>query len=451
MRHLALMIVAALLGLAALPSSVAARQAQSPPPEQWTIITCGHLIAVPGKPEIVNATVFIKDGVIQGVVKDYSDRAVTPYPMAADAKFEHVDLRDMWVLPGLIDCHVHLTNQTSRDQRLRSISETDAYRAIDGVVYARRTVEAGFTTVRDVGASGDSIFALRDAINEGRIVGPRVLAAGSAISPTGGHGDPGNGVRRDIWSVISSTGVADGVDACREAVRTQVKRGADVIKLTATGGVLSNIGAGVEQQFFDDELRAICETSHLLNKKVAAHAHGVRGVNAALRAGVDSIEHGTYLDDESITLFKQTGAFYVPTITAGKSVAQFATMDGYYPTPVVAKALAVGPLIQDAFAKAWKGGVKIAFGTDAGVFPHGENAREFIYMTEAGMPAEQAIISATITAAELLGLSERIGTIESGKFGDLIATSADPRADITQLQRVQVVIRDGKTVHFAAN
>ncbi len=376
-------------------------------------------------------------------MENYADRAVTPFPMADGATFEHVDLRDFWVLPGLIDCHVHLTGQTSRDQRARALSETDAHAAIDGVLYARRTIEAGFTTVRDVGARGDAIFALRDAIAAGKVIGPRILAAGSSISATGGHGDPGNGLRRDIWSVVASTGVADGADACREAVRTQVKRGADLIKTTATGGVLSNIGAGVELQLFEDELRAICDTAHLLGKKVSAHAHGVQGVNAALRAGVDSIEHGTYLDEESIRLFKEKGAYYVPTITAGKSVEEYAKIDGYYPPPVVPKALEVGPVIQGAFAKAWKAGVKIAFGTDAGVFPHGENAREFIYMTEAGMPAEDAIVSATITAAELLGLSEQVGTIETGKSGDLIATQQDPRSDISQLQNVRFVMRAG--------
>ena len=239
-------------------------------------------------------------------------------------------------------------------------------------------------------------------------------------------------------------GIADGPAACRKAVRAQVKRGADVIKLTATGGVLSATAAGTEQQFFDDELYAIVETAHLLRRKVAAHAHGTNGINAALRAGVDSIEHGTFLDDESISLFRKTGAFLVPTILAGKTVTEKARIDGYYPAPVAEKARRVGPVIQDAFARAHRGGVRIAFGTDSGVSAHGDNARELLLMVEAGMSPADAIVSATINAAELLGLSDTIGTVEPGKAADLIATTGDPLVEISQLQRVVFVMRAGK-------
>ncbi len=443
-RRIILIGVSLIAALTLLAASLRAQPNAAPePPEKWTIVRCGHLIAIPGKPPLTNATLFIKNGLIEGVVENYADRALTPYPMNPAATVQRIDLADRWVAPGLIDCHVHITHETSADQRLKAMTDSDADSALDGVVYARRTLQAGFTTVRDLGARGDAVFALRDAILDGKVPGPRILAAGAAISATGGHGDPANGYRRDIWSVLASSAIADNPDEARKAVRTQIKRGADVIKTTATGGVLSNIGAGVEQQLFDDELSAIVQTAHLLGKRVAAHAHGTRGVNAALRAGVDSIEHGTYLDDESISLFKKTGAFYVPTITAGKSVAHYALIPGYYPAPVIPKALAVGPVIQGAFTKAYKAGVKIAFGTDAGVFPHGENAREFLYMVEAGMTPEQALIAATITAAELLNISSDAGTIEKGKSADLIATAADPRADISELTRIRFVMRAG--------
>lgn len=421
-------------------------QAEPDAPERWTVIHCGRLLAIPGGPVMDRATVVIRGERIERVEGGFAsvDKAVPP---DARANAAVVDLKDLFVLPGLIDCHVHLTMETSPDRLLKTVMDTEAETVLNGVVYARRTLEAGFTTVRDVGSRGDTCFALRDAINAGKVVGPRIVASGQSITPTGGHGDRTNAFRPDVFAVPGPIqGVADGVDACRQAVRNQVKNGADCIKLTATGGVLSAIGAGLEQQFFDDELRAIVETAHLLGKKVAAHAHGVRGINAALRAGVDSIEHGTYLDEESISLFRQTGAYYVPTITAGKSVAQYAEIPGYYIGPVVEKARTVGPVIQGAFEKAHKAGVKIAFGTDAGVFPHGDNWREFIYMAEAGMSPEQIIVSATVNAADLLGWSGDVGTVKPGKFGDLIAVAGDPLHDIALLKNPRVVIKGGTIV-----
>lgn len=412
-------------------------------PDRWSVVRCGTLLAVPGKPAIEGATVYCRNGVIEAVAAR-GERGPT---IPAGVEVTEVDLSDSFVLPGLIDCHVHLTSQTARDQRMMSLVKSDADNALDGVVYARRTLEAGFTTVRDVGSLGDACLALRDAINAGKIVGPRILSSAKSIAPTGGHADPTNGWRDDLFDVPGiSEGIADGADASRQAVRFQVKRGADLIKITATGGVLSNIGAGVDQQMFEDELKAIVETAHLLKKKVAAHAHGANGVKAALRAGVDSIEHGTYLDDEAISLFRSTGAWYVPTITAGKSVEEYAQEPGYYPAAVVPKAIAVGPVIQKAFARAYEGGVKIAFGTDAGVFPHGENAREFVYMVEAGMPAEQAIVAATLNAAELCGLSAEVGSIEPGKRADLIAVKGDPRRDVALLKSVAFVMRSGQVI-----
>jgi len=431
----------------AFAASVASSQGGAPQapaePERWSVVRCGTLLAVPGRPVMEGATVFCRNGLIEAVV----ERGGRGLSIPAGAEVTEVDLSDSFVLPGLIDCHVHITNETARDARLMSLVKSDADNALDGVVYARRTLEAGFTTVRDVGSMGDACLALRDAINAGKVVGPRILSSAKGISPTGGHGDRTNGWRDDLFDVPGAAeGIADGPDAARQAVRFQVRRGADLIKITATGGVLSNIGAGVEQQMFEDELEAIVETARLLNKKVAAHAHGVNGIKAALRAGVDSIEHGTYLDDEAISLFRSTGAWYVPTITAGVSVAEFAQREGYYPAAVVPKALEVGPKIQDAFARAYKGGVKIAFGTDAGVFPHGENAREFVYMVEAGMPAEQAIVAATLNAAELCGISSEAGSIEQGKRADLIAVNGDPRRDIGLLKSVSFVMRSGTPI-----
>lgn len=407
-----------------------------------TAILCGRLLVVPGEEVIEGAAVIVREGRIVEVLRRGRSAVERQYPGA-----QIIDLSDKFVLPGLIDCHTHITSEMSRDSRLRSVEDSDADAALNGVVYARRTIEAGFTTIRNVGSSGDAAFALRDAINAGKVIGPRILEAGESISPTGGHSDGTHGFREDVWDVPGPmVGIADGADEVRKAVRNQVKRGADVIKLTATGGVLSATASGVEQQFFMDELEAIVETAHLLGKKVAAHAHGANGIKAALRAGVDSIEHGTYVDEECIALFNETGAYLVPTVLAGVTVAERAMEEGYYIAAVRDKALAVGPLIQDAFGRAYRGGVKIAFGTDSGVSRHGDNGREFVLMVEAGMPAEEAIIAATINAADLCGLSDQVGTLVPGKLADLIAVDGNPLEDISELQRVVWVMKDGVTI-----
>ncbi len=410
--------------------------------ERWLVLHCGALLAVPPRPALANATVVVKGGRIDQILPGLVE--ASRIEGADQAEVQTVDLSDRFVLPGLIDSHTHITSEYSAGSRLRRVTESDADAAIRSVEYARRTLAAGFTTVRDLGSGGDAAFALRDAISRGTVVGPRILVAGEAITPTGGHGDGTLGYRDDLFGVPGPLeGVADGPIAARQAVRAQVKRGADVIKLTATGGVLSNTDSGTDQQFFGDELEAIVKAATLLGRRVAAHAHGAAGINAALRARVNSIEHGTYLNATSIALFKETGAFLVPTVIAGKTVAERARTPGFFPPPVRVKALRVGPQIQDALRRAHAGGVRIAFGTDSGVSPHGENAREFQYMVEAGMTELESIAAATVNAAELLGLSREIGTIEPGKAADLIATARNPLIDITELQRVVFVMKDG--------
>lgn len=433
----AMMTTVAMLGVDRAVAQEAEAQTETSP---VLVIHCGRLLDVPGNPPRERVTIIIRNGTIDQILDGYLIDILTQ----AHETVEFIDLSERFVLPGLIDCHTHITGQYTRDVQLRRVLETDADAAIMGTVYAERTLMAGFTTIRNVGSSGDAAFALRDAIAKGTIPGPRILVAGESISPTGGHSDGTLGYRQDLFDLPGAMeGIADGPAAARQAVRAQVKRGADVIKLTATGGVLSNTAAGVEKQFFDDELEAIVQTGHLLGRKVAAHAHGVTGINAALRAGVDSIEHGTYLDDESIALFKANGAFLVATVHAGKFVEDKAKEEGYFPPPVRIKAAAVGPQIQSSLAKAYKAGVRIAFGTDVGVGAHGTNAREFSYMREAGMTPMDCIVAATVNAAELCGLSDEIGTIEPGKRADLIAVDHNPLEDVSVLERVVFVMKGG--------
>lgn len=432
-------LVAALLAvLASGPAGAEERAAAQP----VHVLHCGTLLAVPGQEPVSKATVVVRGGRIAEIASGFAEP--DDLESVADAVAEVIDLRDHFVLPGLIDSHTHITAEYSADARLRRVQEEDAAAALRGALYARRTLEAGFTTIRNVGSSGRAALALRDAIRAGTVPGPRMLVAGESLSPTGGHSDATLGYREDLFAVPSAMqGICDGPNECRKAVRAQVKRGADFIKLTATGGVLSATAAGTEQQFFADELAAIVETAHLLGRRVAAHAHGTRGINAALSAGVDSIEHGTFLDDESIRLFLERGAFLVPTILAGKTVEERARQPGYFPEPVAEKARRVGPQIQSAFARAYRAGVKIAFGTDSGVSAHGENGREFVYMVEAGMSPMEAIVSATIRAAELLGLADQIGSIAPGRSADLIASADNPLVDISALQRPAFVMREG--------
>ena len=356
---------------------------------------------------------------------------------------EIVDLRDRFVLPGLIDSHVHLTSQQSPTGRLDAVTRTDADRAMIGAGYARRTLMAGFTTVADLGGSNEAVFALRAGIARGDVVGPRVIASGSSVSVHGGHGDA-NGYRDDVLHLLSPESVCSGPDDCMRAVRTQVRSGADIIKITSTGGVLSNTAAGLGQQFTDAELAAIVEVAHRMGRQVTAHAHGADGINAFLRAGGDSIEHGTYLDAESIRLMRQSGAWLVPTLLAGDYVARVASgPDNFFTPAQTAKALEAGPRMLAMAGRAHDGGVRIAFGTDSGVSAHGDNAQEFALLVQAGLTPLEAIQAATVGAAEHLRISNEAGRIAPGMPADLIALAGDPLSDVTELERVTFVMKGG--------
>ena len=419
---------------AALASAASAQPAAAPRAEpEGTCIMAGRVLADPATGRVeTNRIIAVQNGRIAG----FQDSAA-----GCDAL---VDLRDSFVLPGLIDSHVHLTGQQNPNSRLEEVTQSTAEQAMVGAGYARKTLEAGFTTVADLGADNEAIFALRDAIARGDVPGPRIIASGSAVSVHGGHGDV-NGFRGDVMHVLRPSSVCSGAEDCRRAVREQVWRGADIIKITATGGVLSNTAAGLNQQFLEDELKAIVEAAHRMGRKVTAHAHGVDGINAFLAAGGDAIEHGTYLDAESIRLFKRNGGYLVPTLMAGDYVARIANSPTNFFTPAqTVKAREVGPRMLDMAGRAHRGGVKIAFGTDSGVSAHGDNAQEFALLVRAGMTPLQAIQTATVNAATHLQLIDRIGTIAPGKSADIIAVRGDPLRDVTELQRVTFVMKDGR-------
>mgnify|MGYP001637456021 FL=1 len=433
MKKLALIVTAAVL------AATGAEARQSPTPasvsaEQPTkFVQVGRLLADPASGRVLrdktlvirgNQVVEIRDGFVgEGNI---------------------VDLRSAFVLPGLIDSHVHLGSEQSPNSRLDRVTMSNADQAMVGARHARRTLNAGFTTVADLGGANESIFALRDAVRRGDVPGPRIIAAGSPVSVHGGHGDA-NGYREDILHVMSNESVCSGAEDCRRAVRTQVRAGADIIKITATGGVLSNTAAGLNQQFTQDELASIVEVAHRMGRQVTAHAHGVDGINAFLQAGGDSIEHGTYLDDESMRLFKANGAWLVPTLLAGDFVARVASSPDNFFTPAqTAKALEAGPKMLDMAARAHRGGVRIAFGTDSGVSAHGDNAQEFALLVRAGLTPLEAIQSATVGAAEHLKISGEAGRIAPGMPADLIAVTGDPLTDVTELERVRFVMKSGQ-------
>jgi imidazolonepropionase-like amidohydrolase len=349
------------------------------------------------------------------------------------------------VLPGLIDSHVHLDSDAGGNAALlEGITSSDAQTAYRAAGNAKKTLMAGFTTVRNLGDGTGATLALRDAIAAGELPGPRIIDAGRSISTTSGHMDAHNGLGEDLHASIGSENLCDGVESCRKAVRTQIRRGVDVIKIATTGGVNSRIGAGLGRQIFDDEVKALVDTAHLYKKKVAVHAHGDDGINAALAAGADSIEHGTMLDDASIKLFKSTGAYYVPTLsTVNGYLERLAANPNAYPPDVLEKVKWRIGVTGKSLEKAYPAGVKIAFGTDAGVSKHGRNADEFELMVKHGMPAAAAIEAATVNAAQLLGVDKDVGSLELGKAADLIAVSGDPTRDVTVLKSVNFVMKDG--------
>lgn len=348
-------------------------------------------------------------------------------------------------LPGLMDMHTHLTSETSRDSYSEGFRMNDADIAFKGAVFAERTLMAGFTTVRDLGERGSGVsVSLRNAVNQGMLKGPRIYTAGKSIASTGGHADPTNGARRGLLPDPGpEDGVINNVDDARKAVRQHYKDGADLIKITATGGVLSYAKSSDNPQFTVEEVKAIVDTAKDYGYTVAAHAHGKEGMRRAILGGVTSIEHGTQMDAELYPLMKQHGTWYVPTIIAGAFVTEKAAEPGYYPEIVRPKALAIGPKIKGTAGAAYKAGVKIAFGTDAGVFPHGQNAREFELMVEAGMPPMFALQAATKYAAELLGVSNDLGSLAPGKFADLVAVPGNPIENIGVMKQVSFVMKDG--------
>jgi imidazolonepropionase-like amidohydrolase len=350
-------------------------------------------------------------------------------------------------MPGFIDLHVHLTGQAGTDRKLNLVTMTDADTVLTAQMYARRTLSGGFTTVRDLGSRGSAIFALRDAIKAGQIEGPKIIASGEAITPTGGHGDV-HGFRQEILDLFPSTGVCDGADSCRAAVRRQVKRGADVIKVTATGGVLSETATGTGQQFTEAELQAIAETAHALGRKVTAHAHEKAGIEAALRAGFDSIEHAMWADRDTMNLFRSTGAWMIPTvypITAVGDTPEKMKQGPFkdMPPPIMEKLLRLGKQPKDMTRLAHRMGVRIALGTDSGVSPHGENANEFVEYVNAGMSQMEALAAGTVDAAEAGGVADQVGSLEPGKAADIVAMAGSPLDDISAVLDVRFVMRDG--------
>ena len=373
--------------------------------------------------------------------------AVMPGHQAPAPGDQVLDLRGHTVMPGLIDMHVHLRSESNPRTALDRFRLNPEDHALRAAKLARTTLNAGFTTVRDLG--GAEVLALRDAINGGWAEGPRIFAAGRSIATTGGHADPTNGGRHDLWETPGpAEGVINGTVEARAAVRQRYKDGSDVIKVTATGGVLSQAKNGQNPQFALDELKAIVETARDYGFHVAAHAHGEEGMRRAVLAGVTSIEHGTFMSDEVMALMRERGTWYVPTIIAGKFVAEKAEIDGFFSEVVRPKARAIGPLIQDTFARAYAQGVPIVFGTDTGVSPHGDNWKEFGYMVEAGMPALEALTSAMSVAAGVLGQGDQLGQLAPGFLADVIAVEGDPLSDIGRMSAVSLVIKDGEVVRY---
>jgi len=402
---------------------------------QSYILHCGHIIDCTDKSVKGEHSIIVKDGLIESVVEGI----VLPR-----GEYDIIDLKDKYVMPGFMDMHVHIEHQSGPKRYENRFREDPADVALKATTYCEKTLMAGFTLVRDLGGSGVNV-SLRNAINKGYVKGPRIYTCEKALGTTGGHADPTNGVRRDLKGDPGpKEGVVNSPEDAYKAVRQRYKNGADVIKITATGGVLSVAKDGMGPQFTDEEVRAVVKAANDYGMVTAAHAHGPEGMKRAVMAGIHSIEHGTLMTEEVMELMIEKGTFYVPTISAGHFVAEKAKQPGFYPSIIVPKALAIGPQIQETFAKAHAYGVKIAFGTDSGVSYHGDNAKEFELMVDSGMSAIDAIRSATVTSAELLRISDKAGTLEIGKWADIVAVSSNPLEDIKVLQDVKFVMKNGQ-------
>jgi imidazolonepropionase-like amidohydrolase len=418
-----------LLGIAFLLVEIIGAVAQS-----YTL-HCGQMIDTKNKELLKEMTIVVEGNLIKSVTKGY----VTPA-----AGSELINLKDKTVMPGFMDMHVHIEHESGPKRYEETFRDNEADVAYKASEYAKKTLMAGFTTVRDLGGSGVNV-SLKNATARGAIDGPRIYTCEKALATTGGHADPTNGVRSDLRQDPGpKEGVINSIEDAKKAVRQRYKNGADVIKITATGGVLSVAKDGSGPQFTVEEVKAVVETANDYNMVTAAHAHGAEGMKRAVLGGIHSIEHGTEMTEEVMKLMKERGTYYVPTVSAGKFVAEKAKIPGFYPAIIVPKALRIGPLIQETFAKAYRYGVKIAFGTDSGVSLHGDNAKEFIYMVEAGMPPMEAILSATVNAADLLRVGNALGKIEPGYYADIVATAKSPLEDIKTTLDVKFVMKDGK-------
>lgn len=421
---------------AAIAGTFSVKAADAPAPaSQAVVLHCAHLLDTVGG-KLLGETTVVSDG--KRIKSVQSGRADVPGANAIDLPASST------CLPGLIDSHTHLTSETSPTGYSDQFRWNQADYAIRSTVYAKRTLLAGFTTVRDLADNDYDSVALRNAINAGAVPGPRIFTAGVAIGSTGGHADPTDGYRRDLAGDPSAKdGIINSPEDAWKAVREHYKNGVDLIKIMPSGGVLDESSSVDNAQLTIDEVKAVVAAAHDYGFTVAAHAHGAEGIRRAVIGGVDSIEHGTFMDDADMKLMKEHGTWYVPTIIAGKYVQEKAETPGYYPPQVAAKAKMVGPIIQQTAGKAYKAGVKIAFGTDAAVYPHGQNAKEFQYMVEAGMPPLYTLQAATTHAAELLKKSKDLGSVEAGKLADVIAVDGNPLDDITRMQHMSFVMKEG--------